>query len=276
MSRRLPLVVVATFLITGAAACSSSGSTSDGSAASTSTTVEERAALTIVVTNDDGIKAPGIDTLVTALDKLDDVDVHVVAPAENQSGTGDKTTPGGAKSQDGTTESGIEGTAVDGYPADTVNVAVDDLHLDPDLVVSGINRGQNVGPLASISGTVGAALTAARRGIPAIAGSAGLTDDADYRGATALLIAWIDAHRAALVAGKVPTASIINFNVPQCTAGTPRPLVKVPLAAKIPDGVDPFKADCAAPSTTAPTTDVDAVAHGYQAQTVVPANTGTS
>ena len=138
-------------------------STTTASDTSTTTSIPDR--LTVLVTNDDGIGAPGIDALVTALSAVDGLDIVVVAPAANQSGTSDKTTPGGASHADATTISGVAGTAVDGFPADSVNVALDELGITPDLVVSGINKGQNTGNLAYASGTVGAARTAARRGI---------------------------------------------------------------------------------------------------------------
>ncbi len=135
----------------------------------------------ILVTNDDGIAAAGLDALVTRLRTLPGVSVQVVAPAHNQSGTDGRTTPGTLRHEPATTASGVPGTAVDGFPADTVRVALDDLQLHPTLVVSGINKGQNLGPIAAISGTVGAARAAAQRGIPAIAVSLGSPEHgADY------------------------------------------------------------------------------------------------
>ena len=206
---------------------------------------------------------------------MDNVDVIAVAPKDNQSGTGDKTTPGGASSGNSHAIDGVPSVAVDGTPADSVNVALDELNLEPDLVVSGTNRGQNVGPLTAISGTIGAALTAARQGVPAVAASAGPTDNADYVGAAKLVVAWITAHRAALVAHKMSTKSIVSFNMPQCTTGEPHALVQVPVASAIPKGTNPFTADCSTPSTAKPTDDVDAISHGYPAQSDVPVTTKT-
>ena len=85
--------------------------------------------MTILVTNDDGVAAPGIDALVTALSALPDVEVVVVAPASNQSGSSDSTTPGGVTAQDATTISGHPAVAVNGFPADAVNYALDELGL---------------------------------------------------------------------------------------------------------------------------------------------------
>jgi len=132
--------------------------------------------LTILVTNDDGVTAPGINATVQALTALPHTKVTVVAPLTNQSGTGAKTTAGALTVTDATTASGYPAKAVAGYPADTIIWAIDDhgVAQRPDLVVSGINFGENIGPLASLSGTVGAAETALARGIPALAVSQGV------------------------------------------------------------------------------------------------------
>src|SRR4029077_5527545 len=114
--------------------------------------------LEILVTNDDGFDAPGIATVAEALAKIPDVHVTVVAPATNQSGTGGKTTDGvvRATSDKRRTARGRPATAVIGFPADAVNFALDDMGVEPDVVVSGINQAQNLGPISEISGTVGA------------------------------------------------------------------------------------------------------------------------
>lgn len=124
--------------------------------------------LEIVVVNDDGVGSPALDLLaerLTADDRFE-AEVTIVVPAGERSGTGDATTPGGAPHDEAATPGGAPARAVDGYPADAVAVALDDLALDPHLVVSGINLGQNVGPLVDVSGTIGAARTALRRGVP--------------------------------------------------------------------------------------------------------------
>jgi 5'-nucleotidase len=267
--RRATIVIVSAALALGA--CSD-----DESSSGTTTTVEETTTtaapepLSILVTNDDGIGAPGIDALVNALVELDDVEVTVVAPAENQSGSSDKTTPGGAPYADGQTASGVEGTAVDGFPADSIAVALDDLGLEPDLVVSGVNKGQNTGPLAFESGTVGAGRAAVRRDIPAIAGSAGLQDDSDYATAVALIVAFIEENRESFVDGSAPADGVHSFNVPDCTAGTVRELLEVPLATEIPEGVNPFESDCSVEVTEEPANDIAALAAGHSALTLVP------
>jgi 5'-nucleotidase len=270
--RRTFTTAIAVCALVGLAACSDDSGGSDTAAApeETTTTTAVVEPLTIVVTNDDGIGHSGIDTLVTALEELDEVEVIVVAPAENQTGTSDRKTAGDSPYTAGTTASGHEGTAVDGFPADTITVALDELGLKPDLVVSGVNQGQNVGPLAYASGTVGAAREAVRRGIPAIAGSAGLVDDADFAGAAAHIVEYIEEHRAEYADGSASTDAVISFNVPECRAGTPRELLEVPLATVVPEGVTPFDADCSVEPAQPPTDDVLAVASGYAAVSPVP------
>ncbi len=239
----------------------------------TTTTAAASDALTILVTNDDGIAAPGIDVLVTALSALDDVEIVVVAPAEDQSGSSDTTTPDGAPFVPGATASGVEGTAVSGFPADSVITALDELGIEPHLVVSGVNQGQNVGPLAAISGTVGAARTAIRRGIPAVAASAGLVDGADFAAGAALVVAWIEENRTAIADGSIGADAVVSFNVPECTAGEIGDLVEVPLAPAIPEGVYVFESDCSmGPAATAPADDVSAIGQGYATRTLVPAD----
>src|SRR5262249_33130512 len=129
-------------------------------------------------TNDDGIAAPGIDALVNKLATNPKLDVHVIAPATNQSGSGDAyITTGPLLVTPAATASAVSGLAVAGKPADTTLFGIlPPLSADPpDLVVSGINFGQNISELADLSGTVGAAYWAARLGVPGIAISASLS-----------------------------------------------------------------------------------------------------
>jgi 5'-nucleotidase len=137
----------------------------------------------ILVTNDDGVRAPGLLAAAQALQSLGDV--TVVAPAEVQSGMGHAISitepiyldqvqlPGG-----------IVATALTATPASCVKVALAALLArKPDLVVSGINRGYNLGMTAYVSGTVGAAREAALSGIPAIASSLASVGDPHYEAA---------------------------------------------------------------------------------------------
>src|SRR5215203_33335 len=76
------------------------------------------AVITVLVTNDDGVGAPGIDTLVEALRAQKNTKIVVVAPDVNKSGSGGQTTPGTLTTAAATTASGYEATAVQGFPAD--------------------------------------------------------------------------------------------------------------------------------------------------------------
>jgi len=225
--------------------------------------------LTILVTNDDGIGAPGIDELVNSLRELDGIDLQVVAPAENQSGSSDKTTDGEVSFAPAVTASGFPAYAVDGFPADSVRVAIDELGIVPDLVVSGVNSGQNVGPLAPLSGTVGAARYAARAGYPALAGSAGLGSDSDFGAAADLIVNWIEDNRRTIADGSVSVDFVTSFNVPNCTAGQIRELFIVPRASEIPEGSNVFFTDCSVEPAGPPVSDVDAMIKGFAAQTDV-------
>src|SRR4051794_9482499 len=134
------------------AACSS-----DDSSSPTTTTPKRVtpttgavAPLSILVANDDGYSAEGIDTLVRALDELPSVTVTVVAPLDDQSGQGGKTTKGELAVTDVKTKSGHAAKAVAGHSADAVDVAFDELGVKPDVVITGIDKGQNVGPLVDV------------------------------------------------------------------------------------------------------------------------------
>jgi 5'-nucleotidase len=259
-----PVLVLASALVAGGGlvACSSDSSTP---AASTTTKPAASTPLRILVTNDDGYQAPGISTVTEALAELPDVRVTVVAPATNQSGTGGKTTNGTVSALPGPhrTAGGHAATAVVGFPADAVNYALDTMHVTPDVVVSGINQGQNLGAVSAISGTVGAAKRAAEKGIPAIAVSQGLGADPQYDVAARLTIDWIEAHRDAL-AGHHATVGVVNLNVPTCTTGALRGVRQVPLAPTADGAV--AAADCASTVTTI-TDDVAAFRNGFASVT---------
>ncbi|QOV88983.1 5'/3'-nucleotidase SurE [Humisphaera borealis] len=131
----------------------------------------------ILLTNDDGIRAPGLVAMYRELVKLGDV--TVVAPETVQSATGHGITIATPLlTQQVNVEGVFTGTAVDGRPADCVKLAVNQLlPRQPDLVISGINSGANVGINVIYSGTVAAAIEAAFLGLPAIATSLYLRND---------------------------------------------------------------------------------------------------
>ncbi len=191
----------------------------------------------VMVTNDDGVGAAGISMLVDALAANPNLDITVIAPLTNQSGSGDNITTAPFDVTAATTAGGFPATAVDAFPADTVLLAVRELMSPPpDLVVSGINQGQNITrEISELSGTVGAALTAGRLGIPAIAVSQGLVA-IDYS-ATATYVANLveDLRRKKGLRKKLESKSgrdqriVLNVNFPTCTSGSIRGVELVPL-----------------------------------------------
>jgi 5'-nucleotidase len=128
--------------------------------------------LQILLTNDDGIKSPGLWAAAEALDELGFV--TVIAPREQSSGTG-RSFPSyydGLVTEEKLMVNGKEWTvhALNGTPAMAVLYGIFSLIPGkPDLIVSGINYGLNVGSGVTISGTVGAALEGAAAGIPSLA-----------------------------------------------------------------------------------------------------------
>ena len=125
----------------------------------------------ILVTNDDGIGSPLLVSLAQALNELPNVEVVVSAPSENQSGSSHSSIGGPLTVKESKIEGINEAYSVSGRPADAVRFALSLLGNDKsfDLVVSGINRGANVGNISHLSGTVGAAMEAVFQGVPAIA-----------------------------------------------------------------------------------------------------------
>jgi 5'-nucleotidase len=184
--------------------------------------------LRILVTNDDGVGAAGIDVLVETLRRIPNVVVTVIAPATNQSGTGDRFSTTALTPTAAATAHGYPSTAVNGFPADTVFLGVKQLlKLEPDVVVSGINQGQNIGELSEISGTVGAARTAARLGIPAIAVSQGVNAPINYDYAAVLTSFLVQVWRNELLARPRLPVKVFNVNVPTCA--TVRGVKQVPI-----------------------------------------------
>jgi 5'-nucleotidase len=161
----------------------------------------------ILVTNDDGVRSEGIIALADALRPLGDV--TIVAPLNEASAIGHALTlrrplhiePFG------------EGIfAVDGTPTDCVNIAVTKV-LDgmPDLIVSGINKGWNIGDDVTYSGTVSGALEGALLGVPSIAVSLKYTRGTFDFGPAAAVAAQYG--KSVIVRG-LPPRTLININVP--------------------------------------------------------------
>jgi 5'-nucleotidase len=246
--------------------CSSGSST----ATPPSTSVAGRT-IEVLVTNDDGYDAAGIDAVVEGLRALPDVHVTVVAPATNQSGKGSAVTDGTLTVTDGTTRSGFAAKAVAGTPADTIIWAIDQkgISFRPDLVVSGINAGANMGPAVELSGTVGAARAAVQRGIPALAASQGpLTPPFDFPAGVDQVIAWFQANRAAIADGTMQHTTVSNLNIPSCATGSVRGQKDEPLATTT-EGYSSTP-DCTSTATD-PSDDIAAYLVGFAPLTQVSA-----
>lgn len=175
---------------------------------------EPSSPLSILLTNDDGIDAPGIIALQRELAAIGQV--TVVAPKENQSGIGHALTffpP--MKLTQVEREGKFFGHALKGTPADCVKLALLKLLQGrPDLVVSGINRGANVGLAVFSSGTVAGGREGAIQGIPAIAVS--LESNLSSRGQEDYRFAARFTRRLALLVAKNGLAPgiLLNVNIP--------------------------------------------------------------
>ncbi|OHV41601.1 MULTISPECIES: 5'/3'-nucleotidase SurE [Pseudofrankia] len=252
----------ATDTATGGGAGAGGSATGDPTANSADTVLD------VLVTSDDGVGAEGIEAIVQGVGRLSatigDVTIEIVAPAANQSGTGGKTTDGPVNYTKSDASNGTPVTEVNGFPADAVNVALDDLGMHPDLVIAGIHEGQALGPDVDESGTIGAARAAAQRGIPALAVSLGLGDTYDYTPAVTLVQNWITKNRASLLSDTKPRQTMVtNLNVPNCFAGgTVRGLLETDTEPQIPDpALARQNQDCT--STNKPSDEVGAFNAGY-------------
>ena len=175
----------------------------------------------ILLTNDDGILAAGLAAIYPVLANFGDV--HVVAPASPQSaaGHGITVTQPLIVSRVHVHEK-FYGFSVDGRPADCVKLAIRELTGGlPDLVVSGINAGANVGVNVLYSGTVAAAVEGAFFGLPAIAFSQQLGEELDLDRTAKLAGQMLDQliRKNALGSGR-----LLNINFPRLSAGRPAPL----------------------------------------------------
>jgi 5'-nucleotidase len=166
----------------------------------------------ILLTNDDGISAPGLIALYHELTRLGEV--HVVAPSTVQSATGHGITLSAPLLTERVTVPGaFTGVAVDGRPADCVKLAISQfLPRRPDLVVSGMNSGANVGINVIYSGTVAAAIEGAFLGVPSIAVSLHLLKDAppDYARSAGFAMWAIEK----IVSAGLQGGQVVTINVP--------------------------------------------------------------
>ncbi len=190
----------------------------------------------VLLTNDDGITAPGLQAMRRALRAIDGVDVDVIAPDSNRSATARSiTTRSPLSVEEVAFGDGDVGYATDGTPVDCVRFA--ELGLvghRPDLIVSGINHGANLGDDITYSGTVAAAFEGIVLGIPAVAlsqqssgGGMGYVSGRFDFGAAAAFAAELVRR---LTAEPMPEATLINVN---CPAGEPQGVEVTKLGKRI-------------------------------------------
>jgi 5'-nucleotidase len=187
----------------------------------------------VLLSNDDGYASPGIRAMRDALTAT--ADVVILAPETEQSASSHSLSLHRALRLRAV-EPGI--FALDGTPADCVYVALHAgervLPRRPDLIVSGINHGMNLGQDAFYSGTIAAAREGALRGIPAVATSA-------HAGATPSAVAELSARIAfELLAAHAGLGALLNVNVPRAWTGEIR---ATRLGARIYDELVDFRHD---------------------------------
>ncbi|TFI58475.1 5'/3'-nucleotidase SurE [Sphingomonas parva] len=232
----------------------------------------------ILLTNDDGVNACGLKVLESIARRFSD-DIWIVAPTEEQSGTGHSLTltrPVRLR------RLGERRFCVAGTPTDSVMMAIAHIMQDhpPDLILSGVNRGANLGEDCTYSGTVSAAMEGALAGIPSIALSqvyarAGMGDAVPFAAAEA----WAERALAPLLSARIEPRTLINVNFP---ALPPEEIKGIRLVRqgirdygrlKIVQRTDPRGYDyfwfALGPTVETPghTTDLEAIADGYVSMT---------
>lgn len=164
----------------------------------------------IALTNDDGIQAPGLRALYTALVQAGHT-VHCIAPVTEQSAVGHAVTIALPLRVKEFAENGFRGKGIYGTPVDCVKLGLSCLmDAKPDVVVSGINAGANVGPDILYSGTVSAATEGAHMGYPAIAVSYDNFRPGDLSGQAAFAADLI----SDMPWSNLPPRCVLNLNFP--------------------------------------------------------------
>ncbi|MBC8337523.1 MAG: 5'/3'-nucleotidase SurE [Rhodospirillales bacterium] len=169
----------------------------------------------VLLSNDDGLNAPGLKLLEKVLASLVR-EVWVVAPETEQSATSHSLTLRRPLRIRHVSEHRF---TIDGTPTDSVLMGINELMKDhpPDLVISGINRGGNVGEDVTYSGTVAAAMEGTLLGVPSIALSQVCADGHPVKWATAEK--WAPKVLKTLCKGLWPAGVLVNVNFPDVMAG---------------------------------------------------------
>ncbi|MBV9212486.1 MAG: 5'/3'-nucleotidase SurE [Actinobacteria bacterium] len=177
--------------------------------------------MNVLLTNDDGIQAQGLHALRRSLLDVPGIDLAVIAPDSNRSATARSiTTREPLSIEEVEFDDGTIGYATDGTPVDCVRFAVLGLtESQPELIVSGINHGTNLGDDITYSGTVAAALEGVVLGIPAIAVSQqAIGGQMDFAAGVRFDFETAAAFTARLVEEleevPIPAGTLLNINVP--------------------------------------------------------------
>ena len=186
----------------------------------------------ILIANDDGYLAPGLAALVSACEGLGDIDV--VAPEQNASGTSNALTLNRPLSVfEVPAAHGRRVRVINGTPSDCVHVALTGLlPYKPDLVLSGINNGANMGDDTLYSGTVAAATEGFLFGVPAIAFSQVHKGWGELAAAAAAARAVIDQ----VLAARHPGHWLLNVNIPNRADASSLPRKLTRLGRRHPSG----------------------------------------
>lgn len=170
----------------------------------------------VLITNDDGFNSPGIRALLRAFAQK--VEVILVAPKDERSCSSHSITARRPLVVQEVEVEGVKGFAVDGTPADTVILGLNLFNHSPiDFVVSGINRGPNLGFDVFYSGTVAAAMEAAMSGVPSIAVSLVLGEAGNYDLAASVAFAVFEKFERVL---ENERNLVLNVNVPDVAERT--------------------------------------------------------
>ena len=166
----------------------------------------------VLISNDDGVNAPGIKALERVMKRIAG-EVWVVAPETEQSAASHSLT---LRSPLRIHKISKHKFAVTGTPTDAVMLAVHEVMKDnpPDLVLSGVNRGGNLGEDVTYSGTVAAAMEGTLLGIPSVAFSLVTPDGAKAHWKTAE--AYVEKAIEHLAGVKFPRGVLLNVNIPDC------------------------------------------------------------
>lgn len=168
----------------------------------------------VLISNDDGVGAPGIKILERVMTRIAG-EVWVVAPLHEQSAASHSLT---LRTPLRIEKIAARKYAVNGTPTDAVLLGVQQVMKDrrPDLIVSGVNRGANLGEDVTYSGTVAAAMEGTLLGIPSLAFSLASFEGAKAHWATAEL--YVEKVLKRLAGVSLPAHVLLNVNIPDCPA----------------------------------------------------------